>query len=206
MKKTSLKIGTMLLAFALIFAGCSNSSSGSGSGSGSGTDTTTDTVVLSDGIWTVRVTTTTTGNLPTGGTGTAQVLMTLKANVSNNDYTFTSGTQKITMNTAEIMGDNYSTYQALPSDMKEYFKQEYTSGLRSSIPAEMGTVNSVDFNDSTISITIDMSQASLASAKQNLNLADLPEGTDIRTNQDRTSYSFSITNNGVPMNIVAEKD
>ena len=199
MKKLS-TLTALLLAATLVFMGCKQQADDK-SDPYSDCSNSTTTLDFADGDWTL---TTTISGKEDGYSYTEED--TYHAVVSGGDYNFTSGTSKITMNTKELMGENYEDYKDLPPAYKEQMKEYFKESVKYMIPSSMGTVEEVSINEVNIVVLVDLSSTMLAQVKTALNPNNLPAGTTIKTNDEKTKYIISTTINGKTYTYYATKD
>ena len=185
--KKFLSLSAVLLAAALVFMGCKQPVA-EDTDPFSDCSETVSTIEMSDGTWTI-----TTSNSGTSNGMSYTSDFTFKATVADGELEITSGTQKMVMKTEDVLGEYYSTYTSLTAEQKKQFQEVYKSGLTDSFEASFGTVEDVTMTDEYITITLELGSAMLQSAAYMFNPANLPEGSTIKTNSDKTKYIITVT-------------
>lgn len=191
--KKLLKLITMLFLASAMVISC-------GGGSGSDVPSTSDctetvsTLELSDGEWTVYVN-------QTSDFSTSE--MKLEATVKNGAYEFTSGKGSATV----YMEKDFLEMQ-MPEDYIEQLKNS-PDEVKNALLSEDGKIPEgwkVSWDGLTAKIKGTLSADDLAEMKGFLDLNYLPDDTEIKTNADKTKFTFNVSFDGEEMEIIAVKN
>ena len=180
MKKLLKMLGLLLVAGTLFFS-CSNGSSDDNGGS---------TIEFSDGNWTLKMKGTKQGT---------DVYFTLHATVSGNgkNIKYTSGTIDTVTDLSVYGLTGYSDAQ-IESEITALNKELAETGLPSSL--------SYDKKTKTLFMCYEMSEDELADASGQLDVNEIPSNVNIKSNADKTEYSFVITEKGYTVTYTITKD
>lgn len=215
--KKQIFLSSMILAVALIFAGCSNSSSDSGS-SGSGSDlpkmdvsefsdctVSATSIEAADGSqWSVRFE----GNEESFASRAADhapdfvIEIDATAKYSGDDFTFTSAKFFQTMNTKDCMKEGYEEYKNMDSTYKELYKMVFISTLAKVMEDEgIGTLiedeSSIDENYIKIAYTLSDDYREQFETAFKASLAQ--SNKNIKTNSGKNKYIVSVSDNSYYM-------
>ena len=185
MRKLVKVLGLLTIAAAL-FIGCSggnNEENGGGSGGGG---QAANAIELSDGNWTVRIKT-------EGPAQSAVMYMTFHATVSGGIYTFTSGSMDTEMDMSAYAGVSDS---AIEADLEQ---------LNQAL-AGTGMSYTYDRINKKLFMCYEMDEDTLAGASGELDLSQLPPDVEITSNDAKTEYSFTITEDGATSTYTITKD
>ena len=174
--KKLLKIFALIaaMAFSCTFFGCSNGITSDGNNSNSGGSTTisfddctvdANEVTLSNGKWTLKVEANVDG-MPVGAD--------IKATVTNEGYTFTSGSETMTFDLSKMMTDEQLTkFNALDDDGK---KQAVIEEFECPEDA------TIIFDGNNVTIKASLSNKGLQEYQSEFDLSKLPDNAKIKTN------------------------
>ena len=186
--KKLLKIFALIaaMAFSCTFFGCSNGITSDGNNSNSGGSTTisfddctvdANKVTLSNGKWTLKVEANV-ALMPVGAD--------IKATVTNESYTFTSGSETMTFDLSKKMTDEQLTeFNALDEDEK---KQAVIKEFECPEDA------TIIFDGNNVTIKASLSEKDLEEYKSEFDLSKLPDNAKIKTNTDKTKYTIEYSN------------
>ena len=155
----------MLLAFAFVFASCSN-----------GSDDDDQSITLSDGSYTLAITKTSDGMVEKYD---------IKATASNESWTFKSGskTQNVDltkqMTTDELTAFNKKDYDVKKAEAKEHMK----------FPDDA----EVSFDDNKVIAKSNLSDAELTEMQEDYKLSSIPSDAKIKTIKDKTEYEITMS-------------
>lgn len=176
MKKLSIVVG-LLLTSALVFMGCKNPASGEVSFDDCTEEITKSEIELSDGNWAVKAE----GENNNGQTRTYDLV----ASVTGGVVTFTSGTATTSFDLANSMtADQISAFNQLTQEQKE----QMISQMQGSLPEG----SSIRIDGTKVSISVTMDESGLTNMKSQFNFSALPADTEIKTNANKTKYTFSL--------------
>ena len=198
--KKLLTLSALILSAALVFMGCQQPE----------VDTdpygdckdTVNSVVLSDGIWSVN----SKGRSTMFNRFSGDMEFNAKATAANGDYNYTSGTMKFVMKTSDILGDSYSQFTALPADQKEQFYNQYTTGMKTVFENYIGTVTNAKMDENNLTINVTLNETMLANTKQGMSLTSFSSGTTIKTNSNKTKYIINTKIDNRDITIKLSKD
>lgn len=196
--KKLLKLITMLFLASAMVISC-------GGGSGSDAPSTSDctetvtTLELSDGEWTVYVS-------ATNDFMTSETI--LEATVTNGDYEFTSGKGSATVDMEKLfslMGDEMEIPEAeieqfknLPDELKNEFLFKF-----------WGDKNTegydVSWDGLIANVEATASDEQLEGMRELYDFKALPDDVVIKTNADKTKFTFNVSFDGEEMEFIAEK-
>ena len=176
MKKLLKMLGLLLVAGTLFFS-CSNGSSDDNGGS---------TIEFSDGNWTLNVKTSANG---------VDMYITLHATVSNNGSTikYTSGSADTVQSLSEYANYTDAQIEAEIASLNETL-------------AGSGMSYSYDKKTKTLFMCYEMSEDDLADASGDFDIKKIPSNVNIKSNADKTEYSFVITEGGYTVTYTITKD
>lgn len=176
MKKLSIVAG-LLLTSALVFMGCKNPAGGAVSFDDCTEEITKSEIELSDGNWAVKAE----GENNNGQTRTYDLV----ASVTGGVVTFTSGTATTSFDLANSMtADQISAFNQLTQEQKE----QMISQMQGSLPEG----SSIRIDGTKVSISVTMDESGLTNMKAQFNFSALPADTEIKTNANKTKYTFSL--------------
>jgi cytochrome c biogenesis protein ResB len=176
MKNISIVAG-LLLTSALVFMGCKNPASGEVSFDDCTETITKSEIELSDGNWAVKAE----GENNNGQTRTYDLV----ASVTGGVVTFTSGTATTSFDLANSMtADQISAFNQLTQEQKE----QMISQMQGSLPEG----SSIRIDGTKVSISVTMDESGLTNMKSQFNFSALPADTEIKTNANKTKYTFSL--------------
>ncbi len=199
--KKLLSLSAILFTVALVFMGCKQQVEEQNTDPFSDCSESVTSIEMSDGTWTI-----TTSDTSASGNISYTSDVTYKATVSDGALTITSGTTKMVMKTKDVLGDTYSSYTALSAAEKEEVNKVFLAELKNSFGPSYGTVTEATMNDENVSITLELSSTMLAYAEQMFNPANLPSGSTIKTNSDKTKYIITVTTEDKTLVYYATKD
>lgn len=200
--KKFLILNTLLAIIAVILMGCSQPTSGSSDPFDDCTKTT-DKIEYSNGTWTINYT------ISGKSSGYSYIEEdTIKALASSSSYLFTSGTSKITMKTAEVLGDDYNSYKALSDTEKEQVQNTFLELLKYQIRSTgIGSITDASMNDDNIVFKLALSDSYLRTWQRALNPENLPRNTEIKTNSNKTKYVLTVPqSDGTKLKYYISKD
>ena len=172
----------MLLAFAFVFASCS---------SGSDSDDDDDqSITLSDGSYTLKITQTADGMVEKYD---------IKATASNETWTFKSGSKTQTVDLTKKMNtDELAAFNAMGDDAKKAMAKE---NLDFPDDAE------ISFTDNKVIVKSTLSGAELTKMQEKYQLSSIPSDAKIETIKDKTDYKITMSkNNGRTIVFYINKD
>ena len=157
----------MLLAFAFVFASCS-----------SGSDSSDDdqSITLSDGSYTLKITQT--------ADGMAEEYD-IKATASNETWTFKSGSKTQTVDlTKQMSKDDLTAFNAMGEDAK-----------KAKIKKEMNLPDDaeISFAGNKVIVKSTLSAAELTEMQKNYQLSSIPSDAKIETITDKTEYVITMS-------------
>jgi|GEM_PF-4327214 len=176
MKKLSIVVG-LLLTSALVFMGCKNPACEAVSFDDCTEEITKSEIELSDGNWAVKAE----GENNNGQTRTYDLV----ASVTGGVVTFTSGTATTSFDLANSMtADQISAFNQLTQEQKE----QMISQMQGSLPEG----SSIRIDGTKVSISVTMDESGLTNMKSQFNFSALPADTEIKTNANKTKYTFTL--------------
>ena len=212
MKKFSL-LSSMILAAALIFAGCSNSSGDDGSSHLPKMDVSefndctesATTIEAEDGSqWSVRFE----GDASTFASRAAAtnpdyvVEIDVTAEYSDNDFTFTSAKFIQTMNTKDCMQEGYEEYKNMDATTKELYNMTFISILAQVMQQEgIGTLitSESSMDENYIKIAYTLADEYLEQFETAFKASLAQSNKNIKTNSGKNKYIVSVSNNAYYM-------
>ncbi len=211
MKKSSL-LSTLVLAAALIFAGCSNSAgSNDGGGSGSGlpkmdvseysdcTQSTQTFEAAANTNWAVKFEGDSSSfSRAADTTPPFTIVIDVEAAYSGSDFTFTSAKFTQTMNTKDCMDDNtYNYYKNLSPDSKSMFNSYFMTSVGSSMQnqgfgALIPSESSID--DNYIKLTYTLSNSYKQEFESAFKQGMQSSNKSLKTNPGKNKYIVNVSN------------
>ncbi|BDC92713.1 hypothetical protein [Treponema bryantii] len=159
-----------------LFIGCKNND-----------DNSYQSITLSDGNWTMV----TEFELPT----LSRIVITLKATITNGNYVFTSGTTTTVYTKANFPGMDFS----------EMTDEEIQNEIEFLNMLSFDTY-SYDSENEEILITNTFTNEELEEMKGNYDFSKIPSSAHITSNDDKTEYIITETENGETRTITITKD
>lgn len=182
MKRLS-KLAAILTALVLAcaFFGCSN---------GNSSDDDDQSITLSDGSYTLAITQTSDGMVEKYD---------IKANASNESWTFKSGSKTQTVDlTKQMNTDELAAFNAMGDDAK---KAKTKKEMNLPDDAE------ISFADNNVIVKSTLSAAELTEMQENYQLSSIPSDAKIKTIKDKTDYKITMSkNNGRTIVFYINKD
>ena len=203
MKKLSI-LSALLLSVAVIFMSCKTPVNPEDDDK---VDQTVERVTLSDGIWNAKILQKVYSNPVT-----MDYEICGKFSSVNNVGTAQSGTMNISMNTAEVMGSNYTTYTQMTAEQKETYKTAFLNQLKASlaqVTTSFGVLRNATMDDSSIKLEIELGSSYLSqfNTMLNFNNTNWGTGTVIKTNKKKTKYEITVPQTqGEPITYIFTKD
>ena len=168
MKRLS-KLAAILTALVLAcaFFGCSN---------GNSSDDDDQSITLSDGSYTLAITQTSDGMVEKYD---------IKANASNESWTFKSGSKTKTLDlTTKMTKDDLVAFNKKSEDEK---RKEAKDKMNLPDDAE------ISFADNNVIVKSTLSAAELTEMQENYQLSSIPSNAEIKTIKDKTEYEIQLS-------------
>lgn len=181
MKRLS-KLAAILTALVLAcaFFGCSN---------GNSSDDDDQSITLSDGSYTLAITQTSDGMVEKYD---------IKANASNESWTFKSGSKTKTLDlTTEMSKDDLAKFNAMDDDSKKAMAKE-----KMKLPDDA----EISFADNKVIAKSNISAAELTEMQENYQLSSIPSDAKIETIKDKTEYKITMSIKGKTIEFYINKD
>ncbi len=181
MKRLS-KLAAILAALVLAcaFFGCSN---------GNSSDDDDQSITLSDGSYTLAITKTSDGMVEKYD---------IKANASNESWTFKSGSKTKTLDlTTEMSKDDLAKFNAMDDDSKKAMAKE-----KMKLPDDA----EISFADNKVIAKSNISAAELTEMQENYQLSSIPSNAKIETIKDKTEYEITMSIEGTTIVFHVNKD
>lgn len=181
MKRLS-KLAAILTALVLAcaFFGCSN---------GNSSDDDDQSITLSDGSYTLAITQTSDGMVEKYD---------IKANASNESWTFKSGSKTKTLDlTTKMTKDDLVAFNKKSEDEK---RKEAKDKMNLPDDAE------ISFADNNVIVKSTLSAAELTEMQENYQLSSIPSNAEIKTIKDKTEYEITMSIEGMTIVFHVNKD
>ena len=181
MKRLS-KLAAILTALVLAcaFFGCSN---------GNSSDDDDQSITLSDGDYTLAITQTSDGMVEKYD---------IKANASNESWTFKSGSKTKTLDlTTKMTKDDLVAFNKKSEDEK---RKEAKDKMNLPDDAE------ISFADNNVIVKSTLSAAELTEMQENYQLSSIPSNAEIKTIKDKTEYEITMSIEGMTIVFHVNKD
>ena len=183
MKRLS-KLAAILAALVLAcaFFGCSN-------GNSSDDESNDQSITLSDGNYTLKMTQTSDGMVEEYD---------IKATASNESWTFKSGSKTQTVDlTKQMSANELAAFNAMNEDAKKAKAQENMN-----FPDDAEII----FADNKVIVESTLSGAELTEMQENYQLSSIPSEAKIETIKDKTEYKITMSKQGKTIVFYINKD
>ena len=183
MKRLS-KLAAILAALVLAcaFFGCSN-------GNSSDDESNDQSITLSDGNYTLKMTQTSDGMVEKYD---------IKATASNESWTFKSGSKTQTVDlTKQMSANELAAFNAMNEDAKKAMAKENMN-----FPDDAEII----FADNKVIVESTLSGAELTEMQENYQLSSIPSEAKIETIKDKTEYKITMSKQGKTIVFYINKD
>lgn len=181
MKRLS-KLAAILTALVLAcaFFGCSN---------GNSSDDDDQSITLSDGSYTLAITQTSDGMVEKYD---------IKANASNESWTFKSGSKTKTLDLTTMMSTaDLAEFNAMNDDEKKAVAKKKMKLSDDAV---------ISFDDNKVIVKSTLSAAELTEMQENYQLSSIPSDAKIETIKDKTEYEITMSIEGTTIVFHVNKD